>query len=86
MHTIFVTLEEFLANGGTLIDGKGFFLPVITAKGSDVGNIYKKIGWFDAFTEASPEGMVTVSTSDRTYAMNTFLVYVAIEVTPIYRQ
>ena len=85
MHTIFVTLEEFLANGGTLIDGKGLFTSVITAKGDDRGAIFKQIGWYDAFTEPAAEGMVVVSKTNRTFHMNTFLVYVAIEAKPIYK-
>ena len=85
MHSIFVTLEDFLSHGGILVDGKGLFTSVNPCTFYDTGAIYKKIGWYDAFTNPAPEGMVTVSTSNRTYAMNTCLVYVAVEVTPIYK-
>jgi hypothetical protein len=85
MHQIFVTLEDFLANGGTLNDGKGLFTLVKPCTYYDTGSIYKNIGWYDAFTKPAPEGMVTVATSDRTYHMETCMVYVAIEATPIYK-
>lgn len=85
MHSIFVTVEEFLANGGTLVDGKGLFTQLSVSNGDDRSVMFKQIGWHDASAEPASEGMVTVYKSDRTFITNNFLVYVSIWVTPIYK-
>lgn len=76
IHTMFVTVEEFLANECVLRDGRPLYSK----------NTSRAIGWFRKdLQEDVPEGLITVCRTDKSYQTGTDIALVQIEVKPIYK-
>ncbi len=79
MKTIFVTVTEFLNNGGIIETGR-------TLHKNIINNDFQEIGTFDFAEQIPVSYMVTVSNwNGTTFQMLADIVYVEIEVTPIYK-
>ena len=75
-HTIFVTVKEFLENGGVLEIGRDFY---------SMGRT-QIIGTYDGrFEDKDWPDMIRVRTGSGTYPAYDFNTLVEIEVTPIYK-
>lgn len=72
-HTIFVTVEEFLNNGGILNNGRSIY-----------NEDFKEIGWFDSSIQICSAPAIVVTNSSRSFQFLTNLVFVEIICSPIY--
>lgn len=75
-HTIYVTLEEFLQNGGKLNPLRGLF-----SVNTSTFNIHP-VGWWDG--EPIEDDMIWVTNSLKKFKSYNQLIYVEIKVIPIY--
>lgn len=80
-HSIYITVEEFLENGGVMNSGRAIY----TENTSGPFKYYKEIGWFDPSNQHGNRGMISVTRSRLVYDFITSLVYLEISVTPIYQ-
>lgn len=86
MHTIFVTVNEFLSNGGKLEFERALFYSIDSP--AVYGKTYKRIGWFDPADDHDTDinaGTLRVNTHDRSYMTDIYTAYVEIHSTPIYK-
>lgn len=78
-HSIYITIEEFLANGGILKNDRGLFMPKSDAQ-------LHPIGWYDEDIQATAqEGTLIVSKTDRTFQTDPSIVFVEVQVNVIYK-
>ncbi len=77
-HSIFVSIHEFVFNGGTLTSKRQLY------KRTDNGT-YEPIGWFEETVQVPNPFIIIISQHSRTFQYSSELTYVEIECTPIYK-
>lgn len=77
-HSIFVSIHEFLFNGGTLTHERELY------KETEYGT-YEPIGWYHETVQVSNPFVIIVSQHNRTFQYAAELTYVEVECTPIYK-
>lgn len=75
MHTIFITVAEFLENGGKLNYGRSFY-------GAPNG---QEIGYYVPENDHTFEGHTVVTRSTGYFPMDNNSLYLEIDCTPIYK-
>ncbi len=81
-HSIFVTVEEFVANGGTLSTESAAYRQLY--KQTEYLT-YEPLGWYDLSVQTYLPYSVIVSQRNRTFQMDVESVFVEIECQPIYK-
>lgn len=76
-HSIFVTVEEFKANGGTMKSSMALYKQTEYLT-------YELVGWYNFDVQTFLPYTIIISQSDRTFQLDTENVYVKIQCTPIY--
>ena len=77
-HSIFVTVDEFKANGGTMSSDRRLYKQTEYLT-------YEPIGWYNFDVQTFVPYTIVVSQSNRTIQLDTEMVYVKVECTPIYK-
>ncbi len=78
MKSIFVTVQEFINNGGELNQLRALYH-------QQADGDFKEIGWFDKNVQIPAPYCIIVSKSNGTFQSLIEVVHVEIECTPIYK-
>ncbi len=77
-HSIFVSIHEFVFNGGILTQERQLF------KETEYGT-YEPLGWYSETGQCANPFVIVISQHNRTFQYNTELAFVEVECTPIYK-
>lgn len=76
-HQLFVTVAEFIANGGVLKTERNLYY--------SNGNAFSYAGWYESENqERASEGTTIVTNLQRSWEAINELIYVSVNATPIY--
>lgn len=78
IYTVFVSIADYLANGGVLVDGHELYV-------ANIQHGYQLIGWYDINAAHDlPNGMITITQSNRSFPFANNIVYVRVKAIPVY--